>query len=363
MRVRFGWKTALAGVAALAVGAAAALGETASPSAKSERRAAAAPSAAVRLVAVGDIAMVETAEASRSYFTGVARYLARGNVTLGNLEGTLTTRGSSKCGSGSESCFAFRAPPRYARLLRRAGFDVLNLANNHSYDFGTIGQADTVAALRGSRLAHTGRPGERATLRKRGVSVAVVGFAPYPWAQSLLDVAGAARLVRRAAARADVVVVTMHAGAEGAGRTRVRPGAEIYLGEPRGNAVLFARAMVRAGADLVVGHGPHVLRGIEWYRGRLIAYSLGNFAAHHTLAVSGVLGVSAILRVRLRADGSWVGGKLVATRLVGAGVPTLDPSASARPLVDRLSRQDFGRSAVRVARSAELLPPRAEART
>ena len=175
--------------------------------------------------------------------------------------------------------------------------------------------------------------------------------------------AGAARLVRRAAARADVVVVTMHAGAEGAGRTRVRPGAEIYLGEPRGNAVLFARAMVRAGADLVVGHGPHVLRGIEWYRGRLIAYSLGNFAAHHTLAVSGVLGVSAILRVRLRADGSWVGGKLVATRLVGAGVPTLDPSASARPLVDRLSRQDFGRSAVRVARSAELLPPRAEART
>ena len=358
MRVRFGWKTALAGVAALAVGAAAALGETASPSAKSERRAAAAPSAAVRLVAVGDIAMVETAEASRSYFTGVARYLARGNVTLGNLEGTLTARGSSKCGSGSESCFAFRAPPRYARLLRRAGFDVLNLANNHSYDFGTIGQADTVAALRGSRLAHTGRPGERATLRKRGVSVAVVGFAPYPWAQSLLDVAAARRLVRRAGRTADLVVVTMHAGAEGSDRTHVRPGVEYYLGENRGDVVTFAHAVVGAGADLVVGHGPHVLRGLEWYRGRLIAYSLGNFLGCGTLATSGVLGVSAILDVTLRADGSWARGRLVPQRLVGCGVPRRDATREANRLVDRLSRADFRRRAVRVSRTGALRPPR-----
>ena len=65
----------------------------------------------------------------------------------------------------------------------------------------------------------------------------------------------------------------MHAGAEGKESQHVHPGAESYLGEPRGNVVAFSKAVVRAGADLVVGHGPHVLRGTEWYRGRMIAYS------------------------------------------------------------------------------------------
>ena len=311
------------------------------------------------IAATGDIAIdrdwVVPADTD-SLFAPVVRAL-RADVVLGNLEGTLALGGVSKCDGVAADCFAFRAPPAYAPAFRRAGFTVLNLANNHAYDFGPRGLADTIAALRRARLLDTGRPGRIAIQRVGATRVAVVGFAPYPWAQSLLDVAGVERLVRRAAARADVVVVTMHAGAEGADRAHVRAGSETYLGERRGDVVAVARAAVRAGADLVVGHGPHVLRGMEWYRGRLIAYSLGNFAAHQTLDVSGVLGVSGILRVRLRADGSWRGGKLIATRLVGTGVPTLDQSGAARALVDRLSRQDFGARAVRLSPSGKLLPP------
>ena len=115
------------------------------------------------------------------------------------------------------------------------------------------------------------------------------------------------KLVREADRKADVVVVTMHAGAEGSDEQHVRPGPEWFLGEPRGNVVAFSHAVVRAGADLVVGHGPHVLRGIEWYRGRVIAYSLGNFLGNGTLNVSGVSGQTAVLRATLRRDGSWVG--------------------------------------------------------
>ena len=111
-----------------------------------------------------------------------------------------------------------------------------------------------------------------------GVGVALVGCAPYRWAQSLLDVRGTARLVRSAAKRADVVVVYMHAGAEGAAADHVSGGSETYLGEPRGNPAAFAHAMIDAGADLGLASGPHVLRGMEWYRGRLVAYSLGNLA-------------------------------------------------------------------------------------
>ena len=135
----------------------------------------------------------------------------------------------------------------------------------------------------------------------RGTRVAVLGFAPYPWAQSLLDLPAAQALVRKADTWADLVVVTMHAGAEGADHEHVDPGTERFLGESRGNVVAFAHAVVRAGADLVVGSGPHVLRGMEWYRGRLIAYSLGNFVGYGTLNTSGP-------RASRRSSGSHCGG-------------------------------------------------------
>ena len=308
----------------------------------------------VKIAATGDIAML--AGPADSYFAGVSRYL-KGNVVLGNLEGTLTDRGASKCGAGSSSCFAFRAPPSYARYLRSAGFNIMNLANNHAYDFGSIGQADTVAALRRVGLRHTGRPGEIAFIRTGGVRVAVVGFAPYPWAQSLTDIAGAESLVRRADARADVVVVTFHGGAEGSDQMQVRPQTEYFLGENRGNVVTFSHAVVDAGADLVVGHGPHVLRGMEWYRGRLIAYSLGNFQGYRAFATGGALSVSGILKVSLRSDGTWAGGSLVPITLANSCIPARDPAEAAHGVVRKLSRQDFGRRGMRVSFSGVLLPP------
>lgn len=312
--------------------------------------------AAVSFAAVGDIAMVANSDGGASYFASVQRYL-RGGVVLGNLEGTLTERGGSKCGSGSSNCFAFRAPPSYVSLLTRAGFTIMNLANNHAYDFGPVGLTDTVAALDRAGLRHTGRPGEIAVLKVRGVKVAVLGFASYPWAQSLTDVSTARALVRRADAVADLVVVTMHAGAEGSSANHVRPGVEYFLGENRGDPVTFTHAVVDAGADLVVGHGPHVLRGMEWYRGRLIAYSMGNFVGCHTLSTSGVLSLSGVLQATLRADGSWVRGELVPVRMVGCGVPERDPAEAAHGFVRELSKQDFGRRGVRISRAGVLLPP------
>src|SRR5712691_1290959 len=225
-----------------------------------------APSRTVGIAAVGDVTLGRTpslpAGGAAAQFRAVAHRLA-GDVVLGNLETTLTDGGFARCVAGSSGCFTFRAPPAYARGLRSAGFTILNLANNHAYDFGASGQAETVAALDHAGLRHTGRPGEIAYVRIGDVRVAVVGFAPYRWAQSLLDVEAAQRLVRRAARHADLVVVTMHAGAEGVAYTHVHTGSETYLGEPRGDVIAFAHAVVAAGADVVIGHGPHVLRGLE----------------------------------------------------------------------------------------------------
>jgi len=148
--------------------------------------------------------------------------------------------------------------------------------------------------------------------------------------------------------------VTMHAGAEGRDRQHVRPGTERFLGENRGDSVRFTHAVVDAGADLVVGSGPHVLRGMEWYKGRLIAYSLGNFAGYDVFSLGGALSTSAILRVTLDGAGRFETGQLVPTHMVGAGMPALDPSETAHGVVRTLSREDFGARGVKVSREGVL---------
>jgi Bacterial capsule synthesis protein PGA_cap len=318
----------------------------------SKRAAPKVPEGVVAIVATGDIVMGSTPnlppDRGRSFFSDVQTDLA-GDVVLGNLEGTLSTGGGSKCGRGSTNCYAFQTPPSYARWLAQAGFTVLNLANNHAFDFGASGLRQTTQALTRAGLRYTGRPGQVTVQDVGQIRVAVVGFAPYPWAASLNDVAAAKRLVRKAARNADVVVVTMHAGAEGTDRQHLTRRNELFLGENRGNPVRFAHAVVDAGADLVVGHGPHVLRGMEWYRNRLIAYSLGNFAGYKVFSLGGPLSTSGILRVTLRGDGKFETGRLVPTQLVGAGLPALDPAEEAHGVVRGLSRDDFGARAVKIA--------------
>jgi len=315
------------------------------------------PEGVVAIVATGDIVMGSTpnlpSDGGRSFFSDVQTDLA-GDVVLGNLEGTLSTGGGSKCGKGSTNCFAFQTPPSYARWLQQAGFTVMNLANNHAYDFGAGGLRQTTDALARVGLEWTGRPGQITVQKVGGIRIAVVGFAPYPWAQSLTDIAAAKKLVRKAARSADVVVVTMHAGAEGSDRQHVTRGTELFLGENRGDSMRFAHAVVDAGADLVVGSGPHVLRGMEWYKDRLIAYSLGNFAGYKVFSLGGPLSTSGILRVTLRGDGKFEAGRLVPTHLVGAGLPAIDPAEVAHGAVRTLSREDFGARAVKISRDGIL---------
>src|SRR5205823_3897876 len=122
----------------------------------------------------------------------------RSDLTVGNLETTLGSGGSSKCSAGSTSCFSFQAPPDTAAALRSAGFAAVNVANNHSDDYGLSGQEQTEAALRKAHLPHTGRPGQTTYLTRRGVKIALLGFAPYPYDQDLLDIPAAVALVRAA---------------------------------------------------------------------------------------------------------------------------------------------------------------------
>ena len=315
----------------------------------------------VEVSAVGDVIMGSTPELppddGRHLFDAVADRLT-GDVVLANLDQALTDiTTSTKCGADTSGCYAFRTPPSYAEWLAAAGFTVINLANNHSHDFGDAGLQDTQEALTAAGLQYTGMPGQ-VTLQSVGsVRVAILGFAPYGWAQSLLDIPAAHQLVRRAAEQVDLVVITIHAGAEGVDQAHVGPDPEIFLGENRGDAVAFSHAVIDAGADAVLGAGPHVLRGMEWYRGRLIAYSMGNFTGYRTLSNDGPAGISGIVTLGLAPDGTWRGGRLTGTEMVDPGLAQIDPGQRALDVVRELSRADFAGCGVGISPAGELDAP------
>ncbi len=198
---------------------------------------------------------------------------------------------------------------------------------------------------------------EVAHLEVRGARIALLAFATSAGTNDLRDVEGAARAVAEAKASADVVVVSMHGGAEGADRQHVPVGHEDFLGEDRGDLRAFAHAVVDAGADLVVGHGPHVVRGMEIYRGRLVAYSLGNFATYGGMNLSGPNGLSLVLEARLAPGGAFAGGRIHAARQERPGGPRLDRDGAVIGVVRRLSKEDFGESAPRISDDGAIAPP------
>jgi hypothetical protein len=307
-------------------------------------------------VAGGDVALSGEG-ATPSTFAGIERFL-HGDLVFGNQEGVLSNGGTPKCAPyGSDGCFTFRADPSSAVELRRAGFTVMNLANNHALDFGDGAHEDTIQALQSAGIAYDGLPGQITLVQAGTVKVALIGCAPYPWAQSLLDIPATAALVRKAKTEADVVLVYMHAGAEGTDADHVPNGPETFLGEQRGDVRAFAHAMIDAGAGLVFASGPHTLRGMEWYHHHLIAYSLGNLAGDNTLSVSGSLSISALLSLTLTSDGRFVSGRVIPLELVGAGTPVYDPSGQAVSFIRTLSDDDFSGPKLSFGSDGTITPP------
>jgi Bacterial capsule synthesis protein PGA_cap len=281
----------------------------------------------------------------------------RAPIVFGNLEGTLTSATTSKCGAGSTDCFAFQNPPTFAPVLKAAGFTVMNSANNHSHDFGAQGVADTTAALQGAGIVQAGLPGQIGLVTEGTTKVAFVDFAPYTDTNNLLDLPGARVLIQQARSEAKVVVVYMHAGAEGSEADHVTGQEESYVGEDRGNPEAFAHAAIDDGADVVIASGPHVLRGMQEYNGHLIDYSLGNFAGYQNFATGGDLGLSGILTVTLDSNGALSSGRFTSLILSSVGAPSVDTTNAAAQFVNQLSTADFGSTAVTIGPSGQLSMP------
>jgi poly-gamma-glutamate capsule biosynthesis protein CapA/YwtB (metallophosphatase superfamily) len=287
----------------------------------------------------------------------VAPWLQDADVTFANFEGPLCDTGTSaKCRKGG-NCFAFRTPTRYAPYFKAAGIDLGSTANNHSGDFGEACRRETEAALDAQGIVWSGPPGSIGSTTVKGRKVALIAFHTSGATNDVNDLPTAKALVAKAVATHDLVIVSFHGCAEGLGADKVKDGAEKYLGENRGDLKAFTHGVIDAGADLVIGHGPHVLRAMELYQGHLIAYSLGNFATYGRFSLGGALGVSVVLEVELNADGTFAKGRLLSTKQEGQGVPKRDEAGRGQKTIAELSARDFPKTGVRVGEDGALRAP------
>ncbi len=302
----------------------------------------------ITIAAVGDIMMGSTyptpilpPKDGKDLFSMVKNDLIWCDLTIGNLEAPFCDSYKPDKDTSNKNNFIFRTPARYVKNLADAGFDVVNLANNHIGDFGKEGINSTKQVLEYSNIKYTGLLGDIAELKIKNKRIFVIGFSPHYGTYSLLNIPKAQRIVARLKRKGDIVIVTFHGGNEGYKALHTKDTLEFLFDDPRGNVVKFSHAVIDSGADLVFGHGPHVPRALEIYKNKLIAYSLGNFCPYGRFNVKGVNGLSLILKVNLDFTGNFIEGKIIPLYQESPGIPKPDSIGRSIKLINNLSQYDF----------------------
>jgi hypothetical protein len=311
------------------------------------------------IAAVGDI-MLGTSypnkytlppDSAKGSFKNVLQVLRDADVTFGNLEGTLLNDGAPahyKLHLLSKG-YLFRSPESYAGILKDAGFDVVSLANNHIGDFGDKGRTNTMKVLDSAGIHYGGQvTSPTSRFKINGVTYGFCAFAPNAYTEPLLDLANARAVIQELKQQCDVVIVSFHGGGEGPKFEHVPFKMESFFREKRGNVHAFAHAAIDAGADLIFGNGPHVCRAMELYKGRLIAYSLGNFCTYTSVSVAGVGGLSPILKVSINKKGEFLSGRIISGKQTHRDGLQLDTLNKAAIRIRQLTQADFPKSGLSI---------------
>lgn len=318
----------------------------------------------ITITAVGDIMMGShfptrdwlPADDGVSLFQDVLPYLKNSDIVFGNLEGSILNEGDcvKKC-KNPETCYAFKMPEHYVNHLVNAGFNVMSIANNHIGDFGKAGIESTTRILSKSGLHFAGVRTQPNTLFE--LNGATIGFCAFSANQATpdhRDMDSAQRIIELLNGLCDIVIVSVHAGAEGEKNRHVTRQTELFYEEDRGNVFAFAHKMVDAGADVILGHGPHVTRAIELYKGRLIAYSLGNFCTYGRFNLKSHNGIAPVLRLKIDKNGEFIEGSLIPVFQKPKKGPSFDPKNQAINDIIELTAQDFPQTNLSIDKSGKI---------
>ena len=247
----------------------------------------------------------------RDIFLDTKALTQAADLAVGNLEGAITDAGHCTKGRGPNS-FAFRMPTSFTQLLSDAGYDYLSQANNHANDFDHEGILSTEECLGKWGIKFSGIAGraESAVVVRGGIRFGLCAFGHNNYTLRHKDLQAVKRILDDLKAESDIVIVSFHGGAEGRDKRHLPHGTEMFLGEDRGNLREFTHFCIDNGADIVFGHGPHVCRAMEVYKGRFIAYSLGNFCTPYGMSLSGISGYAPVVTVKIGKDGEFLDGKI-----------------------------------------------------
>ncbi|WP_436517319.1 CapA family protein [Ekhidna sp. To15] len=318
----------------------------------------------VTIAAVGDI-MVGTNFPNTSYlpkdtakylWNHVRPFLQQADITFGNLEGTiLNDGGEQKECNNPKLCYLFRSPEYLAENFRENGFDLMSVANNHANDFGATGRKNTQRVLDSLEIAHAGSIDQPYVITKIGqLKIGFCAFAPNRGTASIHQYENMRSTIQLLDSLTDIVIASFHAGAEGSKHQHVTRKREFYYGEDRGNVYELSHMMIDNGADVILGHGPHIVRAIEVYKERIIAYSLGNFLTYGRFNLRGLAGEAPLLEVQMDASGRFLQGKIHAFRQSYSLGPRNDSNLSSIKTIQRLSLEDFPENPVMINASGSI---------
>ena len=306
----------------------------------------------ITIAMTGDIMMGTTfpsimlpANNGEQLFKDAKPILQKADLAVGNLEGTLCDGGQSTKGSGPNS-YSFRTPTSYSHLLKEAGFDFLSMANNHANDFGQTGIESTERCLREQGIKFSGIAGrvESAVIERKGKKIGLCAFGHNSYTLKHTDLKTVERILNKLVKETDIVIVSFHGGAEGRTKNHLPYGSESFLGENRGSLRELAHFCIDHGADVVYGHGPHVTRAMEVYKGRFIAYSLGNFCTPYNVSLTGISGYAPLVQITINTQGEFLHGK-IHSMLQQRGIgPRTDKNNSAAREIKQLSEADVPNS-------------------
>ncbi len=286
----------------------------------------------------------------------VADTLKNSDITFGNLEGSFLNEGEAakKC-KDTTLCYLFRMPERYVSALTATGFNVLSLANNHFGDFGLSARIRTKAILDSVGINYGGLIEHPWSIfRKDSVLYGFCAFAPNAGTMNINELDTASAIVRKLADTCDIVIVYFHGGAEGADFQNVPKTNEIFHGEDRGDVYNFAHTMIDNGADVVLGSGPHVTRGIEVYKERFISYSMGNFCTYGRFNLAGPNGIAPIVKINVDRNGKFVSGRIIPIYQPWPGGVKIDSARRVIYKIKELDAQDFPDEIINVSDDGEI---------
>lgn len=285
-------------------------------------------------------------------------YLKNASISFGNLEGALSdSLPITKRCQDTANCYAFRSPDFLFKHIVDAGFDVLSMANNHSGDLGAPGRLNTIKQIENAGLNHVGLLEYPTVVVERdSVKFGFCAFAPIRGTCDLNDEGEAVRIVKSLDERCDITVVSFHGGAEGSKYEHITREREIFLGEDRGNVYEFARKMIDAGADLILGHGPHVLRAVDLYKDRFIIYSLGNFCTYSRMKVSGINGLAPILKVYTNKNGEFKKAEVISCKQIKGLGTRIDKQNKAALKLKELTQADIPEAKLNISETGLITP-------